>query len=107
MGQAGRLSEMDKARGHRGDVSIPIERSGKSGEWRSYPNAKSDVSSIVGTSLSPLWFIDIMFSEYLHAAMRHAKYEIVEDDESFYGHIEAFPGAWANEKTLEACREEL
>lgn len=48
-----------------------------------------------------------MFSEYLHAAMHHAKYEVVEDDGSFYGHIEAFPGAWANEKTLEACREAL
>jgi predicted RNase H-like HicB family nuclease len=48
-----------------------------------------------------------MFSEYLQAAMHHAKYEIIEDDGSFYGHIAEFPGAWANEKTLEACREDL
>jgi predicted RNase H-like HicB family nuclease len=48
-----------------------------------------------------------MIQEYIRAAMRHAKYEIVEDDGSFYGHIPEFPGAWANEKTLEACREEL
>jgi predicted RNase H-like HicB family nuclease len=48
-----------------------------------------------------------MIQEYIRAAMRHAKYEIIEDDGSFYGHIEEFPGAWANEKTLEACREEL
>lgn len=48
-----------------------------------------------------------MFSDYVRAAMHHAKYEIIEDDGSFYGHITEFPGAWANEKTLEACRDEL
>ncbi|MFI5201882.1 MAG: type II toxin-antitoxin system HicB family antitoxin [Candidatus Kapaibacterium sp.] len=48
-----------------------------------------------------------MIQEYIRAAMRHAKYEIIEDDGSFYGHIEECPGLWANEKTLEACREEL
>jgi predicted RNase H-like HicB family nuclease len=39
--------------------------------------------------------------------MRQARYEMVEDDGSFYGHIPAIPGVWANAKTLEACREEL
>jgi len=39
--------------------------------------------------------------------MRQARYEIVEDDGSFYGHIPAIPGVWANAKNLEACREEL
>ena len=39
--------------------------------------------------------------------MRQARYEIVEDDSSFYGEIPAIPGVWANAKTLEACREEL
>jgi hypothetical protein len=34
-----------------------------------------------------------MFSEYVHAAMRHAKYEIIEDDGTFYGHIEEFSDA--------------
>jgi predicted RNase H-like HicB family nuclease len=48
-----------------------------------------------------------MIQEYIRAVMRHAKYEIIEDDGSFYGHIEACPGLWANKKTLEACREEL
>ena len=38
--------------------------------------------------------------------MRQARYEIVEDDGSFYGDIPAIPGVWANAKTLEACREE-
>jgi predicted RNase H-like HicB family nuclease len=36
-----------------------------------------------------------------------ARYEIVEDDGSFFGDIPAIPGVWANAKTLEACREEL
>ena len=39
--------------------------------------------------------------------MREARYEIVEDDGSFYGAIPAIPGVWANAATLEACREEL
>jgi predicted RNase H-like HicB family nuclease len=43
----------------------------------------------------------------IRAAMRQARYEIIEDDGSFYGHIPAVPGVWANAKTLEACREEL
>jgi predicted RNase H-like HicB family nuclease len=48
-----------------------------------------------------------MLTSYIRAAMRHARYEIVEDDGSFYGEIPAIPGVWANAKTLEACREEL
>ena len=48
-----------------------------------------------------------MLTAYIRAAMRQACYEIVEDDGSFYAHIPAIPGIWANAKTLEACREEL
>jgi predicted RNase H-like HicB family nuclease len=48
-----------------------------------------------------------MLTEYIKAAMRHAAYEILEDDRSFYGHIPELQGVWANELTLEACREEL
>jgi predicted RNase H-like HicB family nuclease len=39
--------------------------------------------------------------------MRHARYEILEDDGSFYGHIPECPGVWASASTLESCREEL
>ena len=39
--------------------------------------------------------------------MRRAKYEILEDDGSFYGSIPALQGVWANEDTLELCRTEL
>ena len=38
--------------------------------------------------------------------MKHAPYEILED-KTYYGSIEGFDGVWANELTLEACREEL
>ena len=48
-----------------------------------------------------------MLTEYIRAAMRQAKYEIIEDDGSFYGEIPPVPGVWANGETLEACREEL
>ena len=48
-----------------------------------------------------------MLTSYIHAAMRRARYEIVEDDASFYGEIPAIPGVWASATTLEACREEL
>ncbi len=48
-----------------------------------------------------------MLTSYIRAAMRQARYEIVEDDGSFYGEIPSVPGVWANAKTLEGCREEL
>jgi predicted RNase H-like HicB family nuclease len=48
-----------------------------------------------------------MLTEYIQAAMRHAHYEILEDNGSFYGEIPGFQGVWANESTLEECRDEL
>ena len=48
-----------------------------------------------------------MLTQYIQAAMRQAKYEILPDDGSFYGEIPDFQGVWANAKTLEGCREEL
>jgi predicted RNase H-like HicB family nuclease len=47
-----------------------------------------------------------MLTRYIQAAMKHAKYEIL-DDKTFYGSIAGFQGVWANEPTLETCREEL
>jgi len=48
-----------------------------------------------------------MLTDYIHAAMRRARYEILEDDGSFYGEIPGFDGVWANSFTLEGCRDEL
>ncbi|MDQ1329378.1 MAG: hypothetical protein QG641_2668 [Candidatus Poribacteria bacterium] len=48
-----------------------------------------------------------MLTNYIHASMRHAKYEILSDDGTFYGEIPSFNGVYANADTLEACRDEL
>ena len=47
-----------------------------------------------------------MLITYIQSAMKHAKYEIL-DDQTFYGEIEGFQGVYANAGTLEMCREEL
>jgi predicted RNase H-like HicB family nuclease len=48
-----------------------------------------------------------MLIEYIDKAMKLAKYEIMEDDEGYFGTIPGFQGLWASDKTLEGCREEL
>jgi predicted RNase H-like HicB family nuclease len=48
-----------------------------------------------------------MLTKYLEAAMKKAQYEILADDEGYFGKIPEFQGVWANAKTLESCREEL
>ena len=48
-----------------------------------------------------------MLNQYIQAALRRAKYEILSDDESFYGEIPGFQGVYANAETLEDCRNEL
>jgi len=48
-----------------------------------------------------------MLLEYVQAALRRAKYEILADDGSYYGEIPGCPGVYANARTLEDCREEL
>ena len=48
-----------------------------------------------------------MLLNYLNAAMRRAKYEILSDDGVYYGEIPGFGGVYASADTLEACRDEL
>jgi predicted RNase H-like HicB family nuclease len=48
-----------------------------------------------------------MLTDYIRAAMAQARYEILEDDGTYYGEIPGFRGVFANAATLEACREEL
>ena len=48
-----------------------------------------------------------MIAEYLNAALKHARYDIIEDAEPFYGEIPECPGVWASGKTLEECRQNL
>ena len=47
-----------------------------------------------------------MLTSYILAAMRTAKYEILEDG-TYYGEIPGFKGVWADADSLETCREEL
>lgn len=47
-----------------------------------------------------------MLTQYIHAAMRRARYEILSDG-TFYGEIPGFQGVYANADTLEECRDEL
>ncbi|MDD5497796.1 MAG: type II toxin-antitoxin system HicB family antitoxin [Atribacterota bacterium] len=48
-----------------------------------------------------------MISEYIKEALKRAKYEIIEDEEPYYGEIPELNGVWATGKNLEECRENL
>lgn len=48
-----------------------------------------------------------MLTNYIHAAMCKAHYEILSDGEGHFGSIPDLQGVWANADTLETCREEL
>lgn len=48
-----------------------------------------------------------MLTEYIRAAMRRARYEILADEGIFYGEIPGFDGVYADTETLEECREVL
>jgi predicted RNase H-like HicB family nuclease len=47
-----------------------------------------------------------MLTAYICAAMKRARYEILEDH-SYYGEIPGFQGVYANTQTLEDCRDQL
>jgi predicted RNase H-like HicB family nuclease len=48
-----------------------------------------------------------MLLRYIQAALDHAHYEKIEDEEPFYGEIPGLEGLWATGKTLEECRNNL
>jgi predicted RNase H-like HicB family nuclease len=48
-----------------------------------------------------------MLTQYLQAALDRARYEMIEDEEPFYGEVPELPGVWATGKTLEECRRHL
>lgn len=53
-----------------------------------------------------LFKVQPMLTDYIHAAMRHAHYEILEDG-AFYGEIPGLAGVFASAADLETCRDEL
>jgi len=48
-----------------------------------------------------------MITEYIEAALSKARYEIIEDEEPYYGEVPELKGVWATGKTLEECRKNL
>ncbi len=48
-----------------------------------------------------------MLLEYINEALKRAHYEIIDDDEPYYGEIKELRGVWASGKTLEECRDNL
>lgn len=48
-----------------------------------------------------------MIAQYIEAALSRAKYELIEDEEPYYGEVPELEGVWATGKTLEECRRNL
>ena len=48
-----------------------------------------------------------MLLRYIQTALDRAHYELIEDEEPFYGEVPGLEGVWATGKTLEACRKNL
>ncbi len=42
-----------------------------------------------------------MLIQYIKAALEHAKYEIIDDEEPYYGEVPELQGVWTSGKTLE------
>ena len=48
-----------------------------------------------------------MLAQYLDLALELARYEIIKDDNSYWGEIPGFQGVWAKHATLSGCQREL
>ena len=48
-----------------------------------------------------------MLLQYIQTALECAHYEIIEDEEPFYGEVPSLDGVWATGKSLEECRRNL
>jgi predicted RNase H-like HicB family nuclease len=48
-----------------------------------------------------------MLARFIDTAMELARYEIIEDDASYWGEIPGFQGVWAKHGTLAGCQREL
>ncbi len=48
-----------------------------------------------------------MITQYIEAALSRARYEIIENEEPYYGEVPELEGVWATGKTLEECRRNL
>ena len=48
-----------------------------------------------------------MITEYITEALKRAKFELINDEDPYYGEVTELRGVWANGKTLEECRHNL
>ena len=48
-----------------------------------------------------------MLLQYIQTALEFAHYEIIKDEEPFYGEVPMLAGVWGTGKTLEECRRNL
>jgi predicted RNase H-like HicB family nuclease len=48
-----------------------------------------------------------MIGEYIQAALDRTRYELIDDQEPYYGEVRELPGVWASGSTLEECRRRL
>ncbi len=48
-----------------------------------------------------------MLTEYIEEALKRAKYEIIEDQEPYYGEVPELKGVWSTGRSLEECRRNL
>lgn len=48
-----------------------------------------------------------MIREYIETALKHARYELIDDEEPFYSEVPELQGVWATGRSLEECRQNL
>lgn len=48
-----------------------------------------------------------MISQYLQAALDRAHYDIIDDEEPYYGEVPELASVWANGKDVRECRKNL
>jgi len=48
-----------------------------------------------------------MLTNYIEMSLKTARYDIIDNDEPFYGYIPKLKGVWSTGKTLEKCRDNL
>ena len=51
--------------------------------------------------------MSIMLIQYIQAALENARYEMIDDEEPYYGEVPGLEGVWSSGNTLEECRKNL
>ena len=48
-----------------------------------------------------------MLIEYIEESLNRAHYDMIDDEEPFYGEVKELKGVWATGNTLDECRKNL